>query len=105
MSDLVYDEQASIQESWLDYKCSPWTMSSQHAADLYRSGVKLWRKEDLVDIERQLVRAADTEKFTLRRLDGSIIHVKNPMFGISDLIWYIPGRCSHYSERAISINI
>jgi len=87
MSETSRDEGDPIQEPCLDYKCSLWTTSSQRAADLCRSGVKLWRKEDLVDIEQQLKNACDAEKFTLRRLDGSIVHIKNPMFGVQKPIW------------------
>lgn len=87
MSEPGEDKQGPIQEPWLDYKCSPWTISSQRAADLYHSGTKLWRKEDLIDIEQQLTKARDAEKFTLRRLDGSIVHIKNPMFGVHNPIW------------------
>ena len=87
MSESGQEKRDPIQEPWLDYKCSPWIISSQRAADLYYSGAKLWRKEDLVDIEQQLTKACDAEKFTLRRLDGSIVHIKNPMFGALKPIW------------------
>ncbi|KGY15675.1 hypothetical protein PABG_11328 [Paracoccidioides brasiliensis Pb03] len=59
----------------------------QRAADLYDSGVKLWRKEDLADIEQQLAHSRTTEKFTVRRIDGSAIHIRNPMFGVQKPIW------------------
>jgi len=72
----------------LDYGCSQWRASSRHAADLYDSGVKLWKKEDLVDIENQLAQSIVTEIFTVRRFDGSIIRIKNPMFGVQRPIWY-----------------
>jgi hypothetical protein len=87
MSGSRPDQRDLIEEPCLDYKCSPWTASSQRAADLYSSGVKLWRKEDLIDIEQQLAKACDVEKFALRRLDGSIVHIKNPMFGVLKPIW------------------
>ncbi|KIM97356.1 hypothetical protein OIDMADRAFT_32356 [Oidiodendron maius Zn] len=87
MSESREDKRDPTQEPWLDYKCSPWTTSSQRAADLYYSGAKLWRKEDLVDIEQQLTKAYTAEKFTLRRLDGNIISIKNPMFGVLKPIW------------------
>ncbi|KAI0810555.1 hypothetical protein GGR55DRAFT_644384 [Xylaria sp. FL0064] len=76
-----------LLEPLLDYGCSHWRTSSQRAADLYNSGVKLWRKEDLVDIEQQLARSCAAEKFTVRRIDGSIAHIKNPMFGVQKPIW------------------
>ncbi|WEW60803.1 hypothetical protein PRK78_006291 [Emydomyces testavorans] len=76
-----------LQPILLDYGCSKWRTSSQRAADLYNSGVKLWRKEDLTDIEQQLAQSLTTEKFTVRRLDGSLIYIKNPMFGVQKPIW------------------
>ena len=87
MSASVTGESAQVLESWLDYGCSPWTISSQRAADLYNSGVKLWRKEDLADIEGQLAESISMEKFTVRRIDGSIIYIKNPMFKVQNPIW------------------
>ncbi|KAI2468621.1 hypothetical protein F4781DRAFT_397279 [Annulohypoxylon bovei var. microspora] len=87
MSGPAQDERGQVLEPLLDYGCSHWRTSSQRAADLYDSGVKLWRKEDLVDIERQLARSCTAEKFTVRRIDGSIVHIKNPMFGVQKPIW------------------
>ncbi|ODH50694.1 hypothetical protein GX48_03202 [Paracoccidioides brasiliensis] len=66
---------------------SHWIINSQRAADLHDSGVKLWRKEDLADIEQQLAHSRTTEKFTVRRIDGSAIHIRNPMFGVQKPIW------------------
>jgi hypothetical protein len=54
---------------------------------LYDLGIKLWRKEDLVGIEQQLAQSRTTEKFTVRRIDGSVVHIKNPMFGVQKPIW------------------
>lgn len=71
----------------LDYGCSPWKTSSQHAADLYDQGVKLWSKEGFADIEQQLSLSLTTEKFTVRCMDGSVVHIKNPMFGVQRPIW------------------
>ena len=82
------EEPDSLLEPMLDYGCSPWTTSSQRAADLYDSGIKLWRKEDLVDIESQLAQSRTAEKFTVRRIDRSVMHIKNPMFGVWKPIWY-----------------
>ncbi|KAI1137443.1 hypothetical protein F5Y05DRAFT_413999 [Hypoxylon sp. FL0543] len=63
----------------LNHECSSWILSSQRASDLYEAGVKLWRKEDLVDIEAQLARSFETEYFTVRRIDGVVARIKNPM--------------------------
>jgi len=87
MPGTVKGEPAQAFESWLDYGCSSWIISSQRAADLYDSGVKLWRKEDLVDIERQLAESISMEKFTVRRIDGSNVYIKNPMFKVQTPIW------------------
>ncbi|EEH37996.2 hypothetical protein PAAG_00917 [Paracoccidioides lutzii Pb01] len=87
MSHSKQDEQNQILEPLLDCRRSHWIISSQRAADLYDSGVKLWRKEDLADIEQQLAHSRTTEKFTVRRIDGSVIHIKNPMFGVQKPIW------------------
>ncbi|KAH7026263.1 uncharacterized protein B0I36DRAFT_386561 [Microdochium trichocladiopsis] len=61
--------------------------TSQKAFDLYQSGDKVWRKEDLADIERQLEDASAVSAFTLRRIDGTTLKVKNPMFGVENPIW------------------
>ncbi|KAI0476883.1 hypothetical protein F4859DRAFT_514214 [Xylaria cf. heliscus] len=87
MSGATPDRCGQLLEPLLDYGCSYWKTSSQRAADLYDSGVKLWRKEDLLDIEQQLRQSCTAEKFTVRRIDGSIVHIKNPMFGIQRPIW------------------
>lgn len=87
MPEVTQDDQGQPLEPLLDYGCSPWRTSSQHAADLYDSGVKLWRKEDLFDIEQQLAQSYTAEKFTVRRFDGTVIHIKNPMFHIQRPIW------------------
>lgn len=76
-----------VLEPLLDYGCSDWVSSSQRAADLYDLGVKLWRKEDLVDIEQQLAQSLTAEKFTVRCIDGGVVHIKNPMFGVAKPIW------------------
>lgn len=81
MSAPVRDAPCQPLEPLLDYGSSQWKISSQRAADLYDSGVRLWRKEDLVDIEQQLAQSVMMEKFTIRRIDGSVVHIKNPMFG------------------------
>lgn len=83
------DKQDQASEPLLDYGCTHWEISSQRSADLYRAGLKLWRKEDLLDIEQQLAQSETAEKFTVRRIDGSVVHIKNPMFGVSKPIWYV----------------
>jgi hypothetical protein len=87
MPESTKDEQGRLVEPWLDHSCSPWRTSSQHAASLYHSGVKLWRREDLVDIEQQLAGSFTAEKFTVRRIDNSVVHIKNPMFEVQKPIW------------------
>lgn len=59
----------------LEHECTPWRLSSQRAADLYDSGVKLWRKHDLAEIERELGQSHDIDRFSLRRIYGSSIQV------------------------------
>jgi len=54
MPEATTDGSVELLGPVLDYGCSPWTSSSQQAANLYYSGVKLWGKDDLVDIEQQL---------------------------------------------------
>lgn len=80
-------KQGQGPEPWLYQERSPWILSSQRASDLYELGVKLWRREDLIDIERQLGESYTLEKFTVRRLDGSVTYIKNPMFGVLKPIW------------------
>jgi hypothetical protein len=87
MPGSTQDELGTLLEPLLDYGCSHWKISSQRAADLYDLGIKLWRKEDLASIEHQLAQSRTAEKFTVRRIDGSVIHIKNPMFGVQKPIW------------------
>ena len=87
MPGSAKDESSQVLGPWLDCGCSPWKTSSQRAADLYDLEVKLWRKEDFIDIERQLAKSFTVEKFTVRRIDGSVVHIKNPMFGVQKPIW------------------
>ncbi|CAG8117386.1 unnamed protein product, partial [Penicillium nalgiovense] len=71
----------------LDYECSDWRISSQRAADLYSSGAKLWTREDLKDIEQQLGQSYTIDQFSVRRIDGSIIQISNPLFQVQNSIW------------------
>ncbi|KAJ2985915.1 hypothetical protein NUW58_g5282 [Xylaria curta] len=87
MPECPQDGSGQLLEPLLDYGCSHWKTSSQRAADLYDSGVKLWRKEYFVGIEQQLAQSYTSEKFTVHRIDGSIVHIKNPMFGVQKPIW------------------
>jgi hypothetical protein len=87
MPGSAQDDLGQHLEPLLDYGCSSWKTSSQRAADLYDLGVKLWKREDLADIEHQLAQSRTAEKFTVRRLDGSVVHVKNPMFSVQKPIW------------------
>lgn len=89
MAQTPGDAVTSPENKPLDYGCTDWRMSSQKAADLYRSGAKLWRKEDLKDIEEQLEKAYTLERFSVRRIDGSIIQISNPMFQVQNPIWYV----------------
>lgn len=87
MGEFAKDERGQVPEPWLEYGCTPWRHSSQRATELYESGVKLWIREDLIDIEQQLGESLTLEKFTVRRLDGSVVYIKNPMFGVVKPIW------------------
>ncbi|CAP95580.1 Pc21g06830 [Penicillium rubens Wisconsin 54-1255] len=71
----------------LDYGCSDWRISSQRAADLYSSGTKLWTREDLKAIEQQLGQSYIMDRFSVRRIDGSIILISNPLFQVQNPIW------------------
>jgi hypothetical protein len=73
----------------LNYGCTDWRISSQRAADLYSSGTRLWTKKDLEDIEQQLRQSYTMERFSVRRIDGSIIQIYNPMFQVQNPIWYV----------------
>ena len=87
MPELEKNEKSRGLEPLLDHGCSVWMASSQRAADLYNSGTKLWRREDLLDIEQQLAEFSGAKQFTLRRVDGSVVHIKNPMFEVQKPIW------------------
>lgn len=81
---------ASSAEAVFDYHCYPdWVTSSQKTYTLYKAGARLWRPEDLIDIEQQLEHIATAESFTLRRVDGSLVSVKNPMFRVQNPIWSV----------------
>ncbi|KAI4871196.1 hypothetical protein F4820DRAFT_463375 [Hypoxylon rubiginosum] len=70
--------------------------ATQKSADLYRSGARLYVRSDLERIENELSHCQTTPSFTIRRIDGSTVSVKNPMYGVSQPMWkpYIQFR--HY---------
>lgn len=77
-----------LEPTLLDYGCTHWRRSSQRAADSYDQGIRLWSREDLANIEQQLAQSRTAAHFTVRRTDGSVVHIKNPMFGVQRPIWY-----------------
>lgn len=57
-----------------------WVSRSRYAAELYDSGAKLWCKEDMIDVERQLEDCHKKKHITVRHMDGSIAKLRNPMY-------------------------
>jgi hypothetical protein len=51
---------------------------SNRAVELCKAGVKLWRKEDLLDIEQQMERnqSGGGNKYTVRRIDGQLVQIE-----------------------------
>lgn len=86
----------------LDYGCSDWKTSSQRAANLYRSGVKLWRRTDLADIEGQLAQSYNRDTFTVRCIDGNMVQIQNPMVGEEKPVWLVDAYYP-YAELIFSI--
>ncbi|KAB5560248.1 hypothetical protein GE09DRAFT_1116401 [Coniochaeta sp. 2T2.1] len=88
-TDISPQKQATPPEETplLVYGCTPWRLSSQRVADLYDSGAKLWTKSDLTDIETQLEQSKTLDRFVIRCVDGSQVHVKNPIQGARTPIW------------------
>jgi hypothetical protein len=66
---------------------APFGQRSQAAFNLYKTGTKLWTKEDLLDMEQQLAQSKERKTFTIRLLDGTTLLTKNPMFGEETPIW------------------
>lgn len=64
--------------------------TTQSAIEWYRRGAKLWRRYDLEQIERELANYQTVKAFTIRRIDGVVISIENPMHGIVNPIWYKP---------------
>ena len=79
---LRQHDQAQTLPPLLDYGCTPYRISSQHVADLYDSGTKLWTKEDLVNIERQLEQSATLDGFAVQCVSSKHVPVRNPLFGV-----------------------
>ncbi|OAA69768.1 hypothetical protein ISF_03038 [Cordyceps fumosorosea ARSEF 2679] len=71
----------------LPHDCTAWRRSSQAAADLYDSGVKLWTKQGLKDVEQQLEDLKSRQVFSIRSIDGTFVHIENPMFNVTSPIW------------------
>ena len=69
------------------HDCTVWRQSSQAAFNLYMDGVKLWTKNDLLDIEQQLAQLKEHKNFTVRLIGGTTLTTRNPMFGEESPIW------------------
>jgi hypothetical protein len=79
-----YPDKASYKNMLpLEYDLAERQESIQLISDLYGKGVRLWTKQDLLDIEQQLSRCAGLEYFTLHQIDGAETRIKNPMFGVT----------------------
>lgn len=70
-----------------NHDCTVWRESSQTAFNLYADGVKLWTKNDLLDIEHQLSESKQRKFFTVRLINGTILKTGNPMFDQESPIW------------------
>ncbi|PNH44497.1 hypothetical protein VD0004_g3162 [Verticillium dahliae] len=70
-----------------DHPSSQWIRSSQRAADLYDKGIKFYRKEDLVNIEKEVSESYIREFFNLPRIDGTVLRMRNPLHGVLKPIW------------------
>jgi len=64
-----------------------WIASTQKAAELYDAGEKIWHRQTLLDIERQLTESRTLKKFIVPCLDGSLISIPNPTYGHNKPIW------------------
>ncbi|KAG6989095.1 hypothetical protein FocnCong_v021217 [Fusarium oxysporum f. sp. conglutinans] len=71
----------------LEYGHSPWRESSQIAATLYNRGCKLWTRDDLRDIERQIEQSVNRMVFSVRSINGTVIQISNLNFGQDNPIW------------------
>ncbi|KAI1648939.1 uncharacterized protein F4817DRAFT_314232 [Daldinia loculata] len=61
--------------------------NTQKIADLYHSGKKIWIRSDFERIEHELMHWRTQPSFNIRRIDGSVVSIRNPMLGVSDPIW------------------
>ncbi|RNJ60170.1 hypothetical protein D7B24_009201 [Verticillium nonalfalfae] len=87
--------------TWLsfDHPSSQWIRNSHRAADLYDKGIKFYRKEDLVNIEKEVSEYYVREFFNLPRIDWTVLRMRNPLHGVLKPIWRVsPGMF----ERAAS---
>ncbi|KAJ5929033.1 hypothetical protein N7454_006881 [Penicillium verhagenii] len=89
MSQTVGEALASASSELilLDYGHSDWQISSQRAAGLYSSGIKLWTRENLKDIEQQLGESYTRDSFSVRRIDRRIVQSSNITFQVQNPIW------------------
>ncbi|EMT67895.1 hypothetical protein FOC4_g10000151 [Fusarium odoratissimum] len=71
----------------LEYGHSPWRESSQIAATFYDRGYKLWTKDDLRDIERQIEQSVNQMVFSVRSINGTLIQIRNLNFEKDNPIW------------------
>ncbi|EGY16879.1 uncharacterized protein VDAG_08043 [Verticillium dahliae VdLs.17] len=76
-------------EPWpsFDHPSSQGIRSSQRAANLYDKGIKFYRKEDLVNIEKEVSESYIREFFNLPRIDGTVLRMRNPLHGVLKPIW------------------
>ncbi|KAI1089831.1 hypothetical protein F5B19DRAFT_355282 [Rostrohypoxylon terebratum] len=70
--------------------------TTQKAIEWYRRGAKLWTRFDLEQVESELAHYQTVEAFSIRRIDGKLIYIDNPMYGIVDPIWKPRVKFQHY---------
>jgi hypothetical protein len=82
---LEYHPNKDLYKNMLppEYDVAERQESIQLVSDLYDEGVKLWTKQNLLDIEQQLLQCAKLEYFTIHQIDGTEARIKNPMFGVT----------------------
>jgi hypothetical protein len=88
----------------LEYGCSKWRRSSQIASNLFNDGSKLWTKNDLRDIEQQLAQSNNRKIFTVRSIDGTVVSIKNHMFGERLPIWWADNN-NHAPRASLTLSI
>ncbi|KAH9894515.1 hypothetical protein F4778DRAFT_747329 [Xylariomycetidae sp. FL2044] len=87
MEQTSNQHSGSSESPLVEHPKLQWHTMSQAAADLYDSGVKLWTKDNLAKIERDLARSHEVAEFTIRCIDGSILRIKNSLQGVQKPIW------------------